>query len=249
MSKGLSFGEKQRRSLRVMVYAPIPLYATAVMQLIEDVYTSTRILTSLEDLPAKASDDSTSAQEVLLVIGVPRAISNANVSGYFQEIVRKAQSRPAILLHSDKNPHHMLEALKLGFRGYLFSPHIDRDVLVSTIWLVARGMVVFNAAVTDAQDLVAGMQRPSSVAIERDSFSALSPREQEVYFLLGSRLTNREIASQLGVGIRTIQAHVGRVAQKLGVRSRTDVVIQATIERNDRPQRNKGLGASCTLQG
>jgi len=43
----------------------------------------------------------------------------------------------------------------------------------------------------------------------------LSPREQDVFFLLGLGLSNRNISRVLGVTERTVKAHVGRILAKL----------------------------------
>jgi DNA-binding NarL/FixJ family response regulator len=48
-------------------------------------------------------------------------------------------------------------------------------------------------------------------------------REREVYLLLRERLTNREIADALVISERTVETHVARVLQKLGVHDRHEV--------------------------
>jgi DNA-binding NarL/FixJ family response regulator len=53
--------------------------------------------------------------------------------------------------------------------------------------------------------------------------TALSERERQVAELAAAGLTNREIAARLYLSARTVEAHLGRVFGKLGVRSRVDV--------------------------
>jgi DNA-binding CsgD family transcriptional regulator len=57
--------------------------------------------------------------------------------------------------------------------------------------------------------------------------SALTARESEVHELLAQGLTNREIARQLFISEATVKVHVGRILEKLGVRSRTEAAIRA----------------------
>jgi DNA-binding NarL/FixJ family response regulator len=52
---------------------------------------------------------------------------------------------------------------------------------------------------------------------------ALSPREREVARLASTGLSNREIAGQLCVSLRTVENHLHRAFTKLGVRRRTDL--------------------------
>jgi non-specific serine/threonine protein kinase len=51
----------------------------------------------------------------------------------------------------------------------------------------------------------------------------LSAREREVMALIERKLTNREIAAQLGVARRTVDTHVSRILNKLGLASRAQV--------------------------
>jgi DNA-binding CsgD family transcriptional regulator len=61
----------------------------------------------------------------------------------------------------------------------------------------------------------------------------LSPREKEVYELLRSGLTNRQIAKLLFIEESTVKAHTHRIYDKLGVRSRSALAVQAVLERSD----------------
>jgi DNA-binding CsgD family transcriptional regulator len=61
----------------------------------------------------------------------------------------------------------------------------------------------------------------------------LSPREFEVYELLRAGLPNREIARLLFIEQSTVKAHTHRIYDKLGVRSRSALAVQAALERPD----------------
>ncbi len=58
--------------------------------------------------------------------------------------------------------------------------------------------------------------------------AALSDRETEVLVLITGDKTDREIARELGIGERTVRAHVGRILLKLGVASRVGAAVAAT---------------------
>ena len=61
----------------------------------------------------------------------------------------------------------------------------------------------------------------------------LTPREREVYALLREGLSNREIATALVISEATAKLHTHHVLEKTGMRSRTEIVIQAALERAD----------------
>lgn len=56
-------------------------------------------------------------------------------------------------------------------------------------------------------------------------FATLSKREQEVLLVMARDKTDREIANRLGIGERTVRAHVSRIILKLGVASRVGAAV------------------------
>jgi DNA-binding NarL/FixJ family response regulator len=66
-----------------------------------------------------------------------------------------------------------------------------------------------------------------------DPYVLLSPREREVFELLRQQLTNRQIAKLLFIEESTVKVHARHIYDKLGIRSRTALVVQAALERAD----------------
>ncbi len=64
----------------------------------------------------------------------------------------------------------------------------------------------------------------------RASPRLLSPREREVLDLLVRGYANHEIAERLRVSVKTVETHRARMARKLGVRTRADLVEYALLE-------------------
>jgi len=75
-----------------------------------------------------------------------------------------------------------------------------------------------------------------AVVRERDEHAplGLTPRELEVIELVAAGRTNREIASELVLSVRTVDRHVSRIFQKLGVKSR--IAALSAFERRRQPQ-------------
>ncbi|GAA2072646.1 hypothetical protein GCM10009801_25380 [Streptomyces albiaxialis] len=61
------------------------------------------------------------------------------------------------------------------------------------------------------------------------SLHVLTPREREVLLLLGNGTTTRALAHQLGIAERTVKAHINRIINKLGVRTRVEAAIISVL--------------------
>ena len=75
----------------------------------------------------------------------------------------------------------------------------------------------------------------SRLGPRRGSSSALTRREAEVAALVARGLTNRDIAAQLFLSVRTVEVHVNHVLTKLGFRTRTQLAAWA-LEEGLRPE-------------
>ena len=54
----------------------------------------------------------------------------------------------------------------------------------------------------------------------------LTKREKEVFILLITNLTTREIADKLNISEKTVRNHISNVMQKLGVKGRSQAVVE-----------------------
>jgi DNA-binding NarL/FixJ family response regulator len=106
---------------------------------------------------------------------------------------------------------------------YTFS---DSDELAATVLLAqTRGNGDIDNELPCYGELLRQGLFPWRFSIER--LRDLSPREHEVFLLLGLGLSNRSISHVLGVTERTVKAHVGRVLGKLTLESRLQAGLAA----------------------
>lgn len=130
------------------------------------------------------------------------------------------KERPGlVVLTSAADDAHILRALQAGADGYLLKTATEEE-LQRALRLVAAGSpALFQPEVSKV--MVASYRNPGG------ALDALSEREIEIIKTLAKDLSNKEIASRLGISDRTVQQHLSNVFSKLGVASRTGAVLKA----------------------
>jgi DNA-binding NarL/FixJ family response regulator len=117
---------------------------------------------------------------------------------------------------------YVAEALEIGVGGYLLKTASAKE-LVDAVRAVSDGVLVLDRQVS--KRLVRHRQSGP------ETIGTLTPRETDVLVLLAQGKSNKQIAAQLELGIRTVEGYVSNVLNKLGVTSRTEAVTHALSHR------------------
>jgi DNA-binding NarL/FixJ family response regulator len=72
----------------------------------------------------------------------------------------------------------------------------------------------------------------NSVALDQQWPEGLSRRESQVVLLVGTGLSNKEIAQQLGLSVGTVKQHLHSIFCKTGARNRYELVVQMATRSN-----------------
>jgi len=120
----------------------------------------------------------------------------------------------ALSMHKDSV--YVREILRAGARGYLLKDQIDSDLLAA-VRAVARGEGYLSPAVSDA--VLNDYRRHVS-----DPIDLLTSREREVLQMIAEGKTNKEIATILALSVYTVDAHRGRIMEKLNLHSVNELV-------------------------
>ena len=128
----------------------------------------------------------------------------------------------ALTLHEDRA--YVQRMLDAGVRGYLLKRSAAED-LVRAVRAVAEGGLYLDPA-------VAGKALAETAATARAAAAdgVLSPREAEVLRFTARGFSNKEIALRFDVSVKTIETHRARAADKLGLRSRAEIVRYAVAK-------------------
>ncbi len=129
-----------------------------------------------------------------------------------------------MMLTGEDNEVQVAEALQGGAAGYLLKSTPTED-LIQAIALVHKGYTQLGPGLGKrlmAQLNPASGSKTASLPAEWDK---LTMREQEIARLIGTGMTNEEIAKQLCISKSTVKNHITKILQRLNVRDRTQVAI------------------------
>ena len=122
----------------------------------------------------------------------------------------------------------VVRVIRAGARGYITKGSSGQEVS-RAVHAVAGGDAVFSPRlagfVLDAFGAVAG-----ETATANDELDRLSVREQEVMRLIAWGHSNKEIASNLELSVKTVEVHKANAMKKLGMKSRIDIVRFAVVQ-------------------
>jgi DNA-binding NarL/FixJ family response regulator len=138
------------------------------------------------------------------------------------QIQRESRFTKTILLTMHSEPRYALEAFRRGLLGYVIKVQAA-DELVHAIRDALRGVPYLSPSISRAV-IDAWLSRTHLPA------DPLTPREREVLQLVAEGLTTKEIATALGLTVRTAESYRTTMMRKLDVHQTAGVVRYAIRE-------------------
>ena len=172
---------------------------------------------------AEASDGQEAVRQVeklnpdvaIMDIGMPLL----NGMDAARALVRSAPRTKPVLLTQHDEDQYVSEALEAGVKGYVLKSQVAND-LVLAIRQVLRGDVYLSPGIASA---VMAAYRTRS---DRPA-NPLTSRERQVLQLIAEGKSTKEIASLLGVSVKTAESHRSRLMQKLDIHETASLVRYA----------------------
>ncbi|WP_413302959.1 response regulator transcription factor [Bacillus sp. 1P10SD] len=126
-----------------------------------------------------------------------------------------------LTMHDDEE--YLFRAIQGGASGCILksAPH---DELMSAIESVAKGDAYLHPSATKRlmEEYLSSMKQDGN-----DTYNLLSEREKEVLTLTAKGYSNKEIAEQLVISVKTVETHKGKLMEKLQMKTRPELVEYA----------------------
>jgi len=130
------------------------------------------------------------------------------------EILRKeAPDMKVLILSVHSNKEYIFRVIQAGAHGYV-SKEAPPEELLRAIESVYAGEPHFSEDIARA-----ALSEFVNTGGKKEPFAQLTAREREVLVLIAEGKGNKEIADQLGIGVRTIETHRERIMRRLNIHS------------------------------
>ena len=177
------------------------------------------------------ADDGPSAVQRVLELRPDVVVMDISMDGTqglaaTREIRRRVPETKVLILTIHDNEEYVRRALELGATGYVLKQSVDTELVVA-IRAVARGDIFIYPSFARVLLRDLGAAEKDRDVAQGDRYTSLSPREEQVLLRVALGCTNRQIAHELCLSIKTVETYRARLMEKLSLRSRTALVRYA----------------------
>lgn len=158
---------------------------------------------------------------VIMDIRMPRMDGISTV----RALKAQGQTMPCLMLSMHDSEEYVLQSINAGAHGYLLKD-ASRDEFLKAIHTITAGERYFSGDLSHIllKQIVGG--RPSGGA-KPAANKQITRRQRQILQLIPSGYTNQEIADQLGLSRRTVEAHRYQMMEKLDVKNKGELIRKA----------------------
>jgi DNA-binding NarL/FixJ family response regulator len=140
-----------------------------------------------------------------------------------QELPLRRMNLGIVVMSADEQPASVQGALKAGALGYLS----QRDSIADIVRAIERACTGQRTISPLVSNILADQMAGNVVNDMLEKEKKLSGREKDVYRLMGAGKKTKEIATELGVSVKTVESHEHNIKHKLEASSNTELRAMA----------------------
>ena len=139
-----------------------------------------------------------------------------------EKIARDFPETKIVILTMFAEPEYLFYTLRGGAAGYVLKNSTSEELVAAVRAVVGGGSYIHPKMAALLTKQLSGADG------DKDrSYQQLSTRELEILQLIAKGYTNKEISEQVYLSVKTVEAHRSKIYQKLGLKSRADLVAYA----------------------
>jgi DNA-binding NarL/FixJ family response regulator len=132
-----------------------------------------------------------------------------------RQILKAYPATKVLILSAHSDPEYIEEVVKVGASGYLVK-QTSGEVVAKAVRELRQGKTFFTPSI--AKHLKDGFRKSSDgVGLQKKSDTELTSREAELLQLIAEGHVNKQIASELGISIKTVEKHRQHLMEKLNI--------------------------------
>lgn len=148
---------------------------------------------------------------------------------FLRQVRRSVPKIKVVVIGMDEEPQTFLQAVREGAAGYVLEDAPSTEI-IAAVQAVGKGQSVCPVELCSClfQQVAGSWNQMPTFKVKCNL--GLTNRQQQLVFLLGRGMTNKEIATQLQLAEQTVRNHVHHMLRKLGVPDRLAVVEMCRTE-------------------
>jgi DNA-binding NarL/FixJ family response regulator len=140
-------------------------------------------------------------------------------------ILKESPESEVLILTMHHSEELAQQVIKAGARGYVLKSDADQS-LVAAVERLSQHQTFFTSRVAEFVT-EAGVRGENTRHVVEDPSRRMTSRERQIVQLVAEARSTKEVASQLGISVKTVEAHRTNVMRKLRIRSVSELVRYA----------------------
>lgn len=216
------------RQIDVLIIEPHPLFREGLKRVLES---DSRIRVTAEGesgeqlLPLYREHQ---PDAVLIELALPQKTGVEAI----RELIQHFPQAFALPITVEDDFSHVSQAIHAGASGYLLKD-MDSNSIADAIRTTVNGEIYLHPKITKeflTEFNKLALEKSTGCFIQAEiklPYHLLTARETEVLQLLADGLSNKALSEAMNISIKTVKNHVSTILRKMGLKDRTQVVVQA----------------------